>query len=191
MQPKITNVWKLSASLSYRVAIRRCSLSRPINRSTTLRLLYLFLSKRSAPQGYDPSRHLRWGISGSEPRCEITSREEAPSYPLSPDTTAKRLRGAPGLPPIDTPSKRGSSMVDSWTWPGVNLVMIGNPCPSQSRWIFVEKPPRERPKPCFCWLCSTEALFFERRRHTCVPVRPSRPRRKTRSRSGRPFARGP
>ena len=91
MNPRMTNALKLSASLSYRVATRRHSLTLPISRSTMLRRLYVCLSSRLARSRYEPSRRLRLGINGSEPRERIAT--------LANDFTfsTQMVHGASGL----------------------------------------------------------------------------------------------
>jgi hypothetical protein len=160
MKPKIMNALYLSASFSYRVAILRFSLSRPMRRSTTFLLRYFSLLKSSASSGYSPFLSLRWGITGSPSRLLIKSRMSLLSYALSPAVALNRLRGLPRFPLMDTPSSNFSACVESCFWPPVISTQIGLPVPSQSTWIFVEKPPRLLPRACFSRLSSGVAPFF-------------------------------
>ena len=166
MNPSKTNARKVSATLTYRVAMRRHFLSLPINRSTTLRHLYWILLNPTARSGYVSSWFLRCGMSGVNPRCSIASRTASESYPLSPETTEDRRRGGPGLPVIHTLSSIGSNMVVSCCWPGVISTVIGSPRPSHSTWSLVDNPLREFPKPCCSRLFSAEPLFFAPRRRS-------------------------
>src|SRR4051812_5627984 len=43
-------------------------------------------------------------------------------------------------------SSTRSAWVDSCRWPAVTSTASGTPLPSLTRWIFVPKPPRERPR---------------------------------------------
>ena len=46
---------------------------------------------------------------------------------------------------VTSPGGTALSAVDSCFWPAVKWKWSGCPRPSHSKWIFVEKPPRERP----------------------------------------------
>jgi len=159
---------KLSTNLSYLVAILRFSLSFPMSRSTTFRLRYSSLSKPSSDGGYSPFLCLRCAITGLLCRFLISSRIASLSYALSPVTTSNRFRGRPGLPAILTPSNSACTMVDSCCCPQVTSTWIGFPCPSQSTWILLDRPPRLCPKPCRLRLSSGLAPFFFRARRTLV-----------------------
>lgn len=68
--------------------------------------------------------------------------------PLSAATLSGFLRGLPG-PDLGTRifSSTGLNCVQSARWPGVTIKESGRQWPSAIRWIFVVKPPRERPRP--------------------------------------------
>ena len=57
-----------------------------------------------------------------------------------------------------SPSSRAAALLISAAWPGVSSRRKGRPSASQSRWIFVVNPPRERPS---AWFFA--APFFARR----------------------------
>jgi hypothetical protein len=75
------------------------------------------------------------GIFGAVPLLSILRRTASLSYPLSP----YRIVGS-GIW-----SSRVSAAIQSATWPPVNRNAIGRQRLSVSAWIFVVRPPRERP----------------------------------------------
>ena len=82
----------------------------------------------------------RFGMTGLVPFSSNSSRNSALSYALSPSMhfgffTLRISRSAAG---------------QSCAWPPVNRIAIRRPLASASAWIFVLRPPRERPTACFC-----------------------------------------
>ena len=63
---------------------------------------------------------------------------------VSPDGTARIMIGRPN--PLSKRSATGQSCAS----PPVNRMAISRPLASASAWIFVLRPPRERPTACFC-----------------------------------------
>ena len=136
---------KFFAVLSNREKIRRFSLSQPISRSTILRSLYKSLSNSTGRASRS------WlscvGITGLMSRSIKYSSIQSARYPLSPATARGQAAGLPFRSQrlASAPSMRLSKTVDSCACPGVRWKWKGCPSLSQRIWIFVEKPPRERP----------------------------------------------
>ena len=82
----------------------------------------------------------RFGMTGLVPCSCNSSRNSALSYALSPsrDWAGFTLR------------IRRSATGQSCASPPVNRIAISRPLASASAWIFVLRPPRERPTACFC-----------------------------------------
>ena len=80
----------------------------------------------------------RGGITGVMPRASAATRFAWLSYPLSVIAMRGRMSG-----PM---SSDVSNCVLSLASPGVRWKSRGRPSRSVLRWIFVEKPPRERPR---------------------------------------------
>jgi len=79
-------------------------------------------------------------MTGLVPFSSNSSRNSALSYALSPSMhfgffTLRISRSAAG---------------QSCAWPPVTRIAIRRPLASASAWIFVLRPPRERPTACFC-----------------------------------------
>ena len=74
------------------------------------------------------------------------------SYPLSP----RRALGSTWATSV-------SAWVMSWVWPPVRLSASGLPSASTITWIFVVRPPRERP---MAW---SQPPFYGRRRCAGAP----------------------
>jgi len=184
MNPSRMNALKLSRSLSYRVAMRRNSLSRPMRRSTTFRRRYVCLSNPLAEAGYFPSGRFLWGITGSPPRERIAFRNEPLSYALSAAICPNRQRGGPGLPPMDTLSRSFVPWGHSWCCPGVSRAATGLPAPSQRAWSLVVSPPRLRPKACLSRLSSGVQPLFPHLPHSCEPEPRYRRAPRSRNRDG-------
>ena len=136
---------KFFAVFSKRANIRRHSFSQPINRSIMFRFRYAFLSKVTI-------RLLRsWldgvGITGCTPRSNKYWSIQSARYPISPASEIGHAmrRLFPSMSLVSADASSSSSAVDSCVWPAVRWKSNGIPLASQRRWIFVEKPPRERP----------------------------------------------
>jgi hypothetical protein len=114
------NEANLSASLSYRVAMRRKCFSRAKKRSTMLRFLYWAQST-----GRGDFRLDNCGITGVAPSDSTRATIALESYPLSAVTEA--------IWPSDlqsTSSSRASACVQSCTWPPVRMKPVRLPRPS-------------------------------------------------------------
>lgn len=59
----------------------------------------------------------------------------------------RRVRGRPVSRPTRSCAISGKNIGESPACPGVISVTSGSPLPSTSWWIFVDRPPRERPMP--------------------------------------------
>ena len=64
-----------------------------------------------------------------------------------------------------TASTNPNSAVVSAVWPGVARVTSGRPRPSPTTWILVDRPPRERPNPCWAAEAAGASPPCGRRRH--------------------------
>lgn len=77
---------------------------------------------------------------------------------------------------------KDSKVAASWACPAVSPKCNGCPWPSQRKWIFVLKPPRERP---MAWSAGSSASLFFRRKPHSEPLAP----RSHRHTTSRPVAR--
>lgn len=136
---------KFFADFSKRENTRRDSLSHPIRRSTMFRRLYD--SRSNAIGRLSRSWFAGVGITGLMPRCRMYSSIQSARYPISPPSATGQAIGSPApfKRQSSAPTSSVSNTVDSWAWPGVKWKCRGWPFESQRMWIFVEKPPRERP----------------------------------------------
>jgi hypothetical protein len=82
----------------------------------------------------------RFGMTALVPCSSRSSRNSVLSYALSPSMRLAR----------STRRIRRSASGQSWASPPVNRMAIRRPLASASAWIFVLRPPRERPTACFC-----------------------------------------
>jgi hypothetical protein len=132
-QAKLVSAVNDSLVLSQRSAMRLKRFSFPIVCSIRARSLYSFFGKKR-PRSLEFS--LR-GMTGVTPRARAASRLGRLSYPLSVIATRGVMSGPR--------SSEISNCVVSLTSPPVRWKSSGLPSRSVLRWIFVEKPPRERP----------------------------------------------
>jgi|GEM_PF-6609456 len=155
---------KFLAVFSNQAKIRRHSLSQPMRRSTMLRFRYA--SRSNSTGRLLRSSFSRDGMTGLIPRSSRYSSIQSARYPLSPASATGHATGSPlwSASSSSAPSSSWSRTVDSWVWPGVKQKCKGWPTPSQSRWILVDNPPRERPN---AWSSgSSGSLFCLRQTHT-------------------------
>src|ERR1700730_9727960 len=75
------------------------------------------------------------GMTGFAPRRTISPRRSSPSYPLS---ARSALMGGAS-------ARTSGAAAISASWPGVRCRTTGRQSGSLSAWIFVVRPPRERP----------------------------------------------
>ena len=134
---------KLSARLSYHVAIRRKSFNRQNIRSTALRARY----RNGLKQPFH-SRFALNGMLGPAPRLSMKRRMALASYALSAMTMAPAWRS----------SSSTAACGASAAFPPVSRKAIGLPAPSLSAWILVFRPPRLTP---MAW--ANTPLFRQRR----------------------------
>lgn len=136
---------KFLAVFSKREKILRHSFNQPMSRSM------MFLSRYDSRSKSADRLSGSWldgvGITGCTPSASKYSSIQSARYPISP---AREIGHAMRLlfPPTNSVSaatSSSSSTVDSCAWPAVRWKCNGIPLASQRRWIFVEKPPRERP----------------------------------------------
>ena len=160
------------AVFSKRVSTRRLSLSQPMSRSTMLRSRY---ASRSNSTGL---RLESWpallGMTGSTPRSRSQWSIQSARYALSPASLAGYAKGSSAKSSQSTSSSNAGSSCDSWVCPGESRTPSGWPRRSQTTWIFVEKPPRERPNACSAG--SSGSPFYHRLPHSGRPGRACRPR---------------
>jgi len=83
---------------------------------------------------------------GAMPRSFKNLRMLSLLYPLAPANRLGRLFGLPRFCLMCTFLRIGSRRFESCTWPAVTSTSSGVLLPSTRGWIFVPKPPRERPK---------------------------------------------
>src|SRR4051794_39202090 len=143
MTATLTIATKASASLSYRVAIRRNSLSLATARSTTLRRRYADLLKRPQRSRSCTCSLSRIGITGLIPHATSPSRIRSALYPLSAASFLGRL---PGLLAMAEPSS-DPRILHSLRLPRVQITCRTLPRPSVITCSLEPNPPRQRPKP--------------------------------------------
>jgi len=143
-----------SASFSYRVAMRRNSLSFAMHRSTTFRFLYAFLS--NSPQRFRSftCSLSRIGITGWMPQRTSPSRIASELYPLSPtNRLGRRLCRRQANP------NSGPRIGHSLRLPRVRIACRRFPLPSVNMCSFEPKPPRLKPNPWSGGSCGCDPLF--------------------------------
>ena len=151
---------KFFAVFSKRAKILRLSFSHPISRSTTLRDRYV--SRSNSTGRASRSSFAFDGMTGVTPNSIRYTSIQSARYPLSQLIATGHAIGspAPSRNWASAPSSTTSKTVDSCDWPGVRWKCNGCPTPSHRIWIFVEKPPRERPN---AWSSGSSASPFFRR----------------------------
>lgn len=105
------------------------------------------------------------GITGVISMSVSISSIQFARYPLSPAIAIGHATALPLLAVNSTsvPLSRSTREVFSWACPAVISKCSGKPLASQIRCIFVEKPPRDRPRAWSSGSCGS--LFFHRRWH--------------------------
>jgi len=155
---------KFLAVFSNLEKMRRLSLSQPMRRSMMLRWRYASLSNSTGRA--ERSSFSFEGMTGVISRSSKYSSIQSARYPLSPP----RANGQAIRSPYSSTRcssavmSKSSTTVDSCACPAVKWNPRGRPFPSQRMWIFVEKPPRERPNAWSSGSCGS--LFFHRQLHT-------------------------
>ena len=141
LEASATAARKFRASLSYRVATRRQSLSLENVRSMTLR-------KRYALRSNGCRRFLvgLFGMTGVVPVAIRSARKASLSYAAS-------ARQSSGAKPATSSAATGASP----RWPGRTIRRLGLPRSSTAARILVVRPPRERP---MAWMSAP--LFRQR-----------------------------
>ncbi len=136
---------KFLAVFSKREKIRRLSLSQPMRRSIMFRWRY---ASRSNSTGRASQSSFSFeGMTGQMPNSKRYSSIQSARYPLSPLRETGHAMRCP-LPSnkwASALSRSVSNAEASCACPGVRWKCKGWPFWSQRMWIFVEKPPRERP----------------------------------------------
>ena len=163
MKARVIMPPKFLAVFSNREKILRLSLSHPISRSTMLRRRYASLS--NAMGRASRSSFSLDGMTGLIPKSSRYSSIQLARYPLSPPRANGQAIGSPVSSNKDwsAPISTSSRTDDSCVWPAVKWKHRGKPLLSQRTWIFVENPPRERPK---AWSSGSEGSpFFRRQPH--------------------------